>query len=209
MGVIVEAVRQKPSSGLGDARPGGLSSLGLLHAHVRILLVRCSISGDTRVSSAESARAITSPCAAGCGDCNAIIPTMDSFSRVATAATAYFAWVFAAGFVLGTARTLWIEPALGTLTAVLLELPLMIGVSWWACRWMLRRWQPPPGPAAAIGAMAFVLLMAAEAALSLTLAGRTLAEHVARYAELPHQLGLAAQLVFAALPGWLGRRPGR
>ena len=53
--------------------------------------------------------------------------------RVLKAATAYFALVFAAGFVLGTLRTLWLAPALGPMLAVAAELPVMLGVSWLAC----------------------------------------------------------------------------
>ena len=41
----------------------------------------------------------------------------------------YFALVFAAGFVLGTIRTLWAVPWLGVRTAELVELPIMLGVS--------------------------------------------------------------------------------
>jgi hypothetical protein len=41
----------------------------------------------------------------------------------------YFALVFAAGFVLGTVRTLWAVPRLGVRTAELIELPTMLGVS--------------------------------------------------------------------------------
>ncbi|HUG62023.1 MAG TPA: hypothetical protein VMP03_09260, partial [Methylomirabilota bacterium] len=47
---------------------------------------------------------------------------------------------------------------------------------------------------------AFVLLMMAEAALSMALGGRTLSEHIALYAETPHALGLAGQALFAGFP---------
>ena len=42
---------------------------------------------------------------------------------IAKAALLYFAVVFAAGFLLGTVRTLWIAPRLGTRVAELAETP--------------------------------------------------------------------------------------
>lgn len=56
-----------------------------------------------------------------------------------------------------------------------------------------------------MGAIAFLLLMGAEAGLSTLLAGRTLAEHLALYSQLPHQVGLAGQLAFALFP-WIQAR---
>jgi hypothetical protein len=41
----------------------------------------------------------------------------------------YFVVVFAAGFVLGTIRTLWVVPRLGVRTAELMEATIMFGVS--------------------------------------------------------------------------------
>jgi len=126
---------------------------------------------------------------------------------VLTSAAAYFAIVFGAGFVLGVLRTLWLAPAVGPLWAVVIELPVILAVAWLACVRALRRWPLAPTQAAAMGVLAFVLLMAAEAALSLGPGGRSLVEHLALYARAEHQLGLAGQVVFAALP-WLRARAG-
>ncbi len=41
------------------------------------------------------------------------------------AGAAYFAAVFGTGFVLGTVRTLWLVPRLGTRNAELIEAPFM------------------------------------------------------------------------------------
>ena len=120
--------------------------------------------------------------------------------RVLKAATAYFALVFAAGFVLGTLRTLWLAPALVPMLAVAAELPVMLGVSWLACGRVLRRTPLPVTEAAAMGGLAFVLLLLAEAALSTALGALTLRQHLALYAEPANQLGLVGQLAFAAFP---------
>lgn len=120
--------------------------------------------------------------------------------RVLKAAAAYFALVFAAGFVLGTLRTLWLAPAFGPVLAVAAELPVMLTVSWLACGYVLRRMPMPLPEAAWMGSLAFVLLLLAEAALSTTLGSLTLQQHLALYAEPANQLGLVGQVAFAAFP---------
>ena len=118
---------------------------------------------------------------------------------------AYVAAVFAAGFVLGVLRTLVLVPLLGELGAVLVELPVILTIAWLVCARILRRWPLLPQAAAGMCAIAFLLLMLAEAGLSTLLAGRSLVEHLALYAQLPHQVGLAGQLVFAVFP-WMQAR---
>jgi hypothetical protein len=117
----------------------------------------------------------------------------------------YFVAVFSAGFALGVPRTLVLVPRLGPLWAVVLELPVILGVAWLVCTRILR-WRPlSPTAAAGAGAVAFALLMLAEVGLSMLLAGRSMAEHVDLYTQLPHQLGLVGQLMFAVFP-WIQAR---
>lgn len=119
----------------------------------------------------------------------------------------YVAAVFLLGFVLGVPRTLWLAPALGATPAVLIELPLLLGFSWWWCRRLLRQQPLDARERALMGGSALCLLLLAELALSLALAGRSLAGHLALYRETAHQIGLAGQLVFAVLPLGVRRRP--
>ena len=51
----------------------------------------------------------------------------------------YFALVFAAGFVLGIIRTLWIVPRVGARTAELMETPIMFVVIVFAAHWVAER----------------------------------------------------------------------
>ena len=60
--------------------------------------------------------------------------------RTAEAGAAYFAIVFAVGFALGTVRTLFLASRFGEQLAVVMELPIILGASWIACGWVLRRW---------------------------------------------------------------------
>jgi len=125
--------------------------------------------------------------------------------RILLTGTVYVAAVFAAGFVLGVLRTLVMVPLLGEMVAVLVELPVILAVAWLVCTRILRRWPLSPVAAVGMGAIAFLLLMGAEASLSTLLAGRSLADHLALYAHLPHQVGLAGQLAFAVMP-WIQAR---
>ena len=119
----------------------------------------------------------------------------------AGAGIAYFAIVFAAGFALGTVRTLLLAPRIGELSAVLVEIPFMLLVAWLACRWLVRRFAVRPHAAdrLVMGGLGFVLLMVAELLLSLAF-GRSPAEFLAGLAGPAGAAGLAAQVVFGLLP---------
>ena len=125
------------------------------------------------------------------------------------AGVAYFAVVFAAGFVLGALRVLAIAPRIGEIAAVLVELPVILAVSWFACGWIVARFLSGQGAGAllAMGMVAFVLLMAAEASLSVFAFGRTVGEHLDTYRTASGAVGLAGQVVFAFLPLIRGKTP--
>lgn len=128
---------------------------------------------------------------------------MGEARRVLRVAVLYWAIVFALGFVLGTIRVLWIAPALGLMTATALELPVMLAASWIASGWLMRHFGlRAGGEALAAGLLAFVLLMAAECALAVVLAGQSPAQWLAGLAAPHAALGLAGQVVFALLPWW-------
>jgi hypothetical protein len=125
------------------------------------------------------------------------------------AAFAYFAIAFAAGFALGTVRVLAVVPLVGELGAVALELPVMLAVSWLAAGWCVRWFAVPAraGPRLVMGGLAFVLLMLAELGVSVAAFGRSPAEHLATYRNLPALAGLAAQVGFALFP-WVRTMTG-
>jgi hypothetical protein len=86
----------------------------------------------------------------------------------------YFSLVFAAGFLLGTARVFLLIPRLGELYSVFLELPIILSISWVGCQWTVHRFHVKEeiAPRAAMGITAFGLLMFAELALSVFGFGR-------------------------------------
>lgn len=111
----------------------------------------------------------------------------------------YFIGVFALGFLLGTVSTLWLAPVVGDVLAVAIELPMMLAFSWLWCRRLLAGRSLAMGGRAIIGGTAFLWLMLAELSLSLAFGG-TLATHLAALLAPAGLLGLAGQLLFAALP---------
>lgn len=132
----------------------------------------------------------------------------------ARAGAAYFAPVFAAGFALGALRVLVLAPALGETAAVLVELPVMLALSWRAAGWAAARCGAPGrvGPRLVMGGVAFVLLMAAEFALWRAMADGGAGDFLGRYAAPHALLGLLGQLGFAAIPALrlaFGDRRGR
>lgn len=123
-------------------------------------------------------------------------------ARAISAGALYFALLFVLGFLLGTIRVLLIAPRFGEAAAVLLELPVMLAASWLVCRALIMRMALPPLLPLGIvmGATAFLMLITAEWALSLTLFERTLSETAAHYRTLPGAVGLAGQVAFAFFP---------
>lgn len=120
---------------------------------------------------------------------------------IGCAAIVYVALVFAAGFLLGTARVLLIAPRWGELHAVLLELPLMLFLSWLACGLSIRVFGIHGRRAGlAMGATAFALLMAAELAVSMLAFGRSPVEFLGAYGTLTGAIGLAGQIAFGFIP---------
>ncbi len=122
--------------------------------------------------------------------------------HAAKAGLAYFGVVFAAGFLLGTLRVLFLIPRLGESSAVLLELPIMLAVSWMACRWLITRFDVPTALVARLvmGGLAFAVLMTAEVSVSVIGFGRTLSAHLEQYRQFPALIGLAGQIAFAMFP---------
>lgn len=121
----------------------------------------------------------------------------------ANAGAAYFTIVFAAGFGLGVIRTLVLVPRLGDgPLPVLVELPIILGISWLVCRWLLIRLDvvPSAGARLIMGGSAFALLMIAEATLSTLALGRPFATYVGNLIQPAGLLGLAGQLLFGTFP---------
>jgi hypothetical protein len=119
----------------------------------------------------------------------------------AKAGALYAIIVFLIGFLLGTIRVLLLAPHLGETTAVIVEAPIMLTASWFVCGWCVDRLDVRrTAPARSLmGAVAFLVLMSAEAGLGAGF-GRSLLDQLAGYGSLAGAIGLAAQVIFAMFP---------
>ncbi len=122
----------------------------------------------------------------------------------------YFAVVFAIGFALGTLRTVWIAPAIGATAAVLVEVPIILLVSFVVARRIITgALIGSRGEALGAGAVAFAMLMVAEAGLAVLVFGQSFDVWLADLWRGPGIIGLAGQIVFALMPFLVLWRYGR
>jgi hypothetical protein len=128
--------------------------------------------------------------------------------QILKSALLYFALVFGAGFLLGTIRVLLVVPRLCVRTAELIEMPVMIAISFLVARWIIRRFPVPPSTTEriAIGLVALVLLLGAEFTFVLWLQGRTISEYLASRDPVAGTAYLIALGVFAVMPLLVGCR---
>jgi hypothetical protein len=136
------------------------------------------------------------------------MPVKGQGARVLRAGAVYFALVFAAGFVLGPIRVLWLLPRVGERAAELIEMPVMLVVLVLAARWVVRRFGLGRAWAArlGVGLVAFALLVAAELAVVLRLRGLTVGEYLAGRDLVAGSVYAVMLGVFAVMPWVVGRR---
>jgi hypothetical protein len=116
----------------------------------------------------------------------------------------YFVVIFAAAFVLGYIRTRLIAPNWGVWAGLAIELPVILALAWVVCRWLVRKLRVPATTPARLtmGVLALALLLVAEALVAVIGLDQSLAQHLTEYQQPKGMIGLAAQLLFAAMP-WL------
>jgi hypothetical protein len=129
--------------------------------------------------------------------------------QILRAGVFYFTLVFAAGFALGTIRTLWIAPRMkiGARAAELMEAPIMLAASLVAAGWVVRRLEVPfqLSSRLAMGCVALGLMLLAEFALVVRLRGLTLAQYVATRDPVSGTVYYVALGLFAFMPMFVAR----
>lgn len=122
--------------------------------------------------------------------------------QILKAGLLYFAIVLGSGFAFGTIRTLWVAPRVGTRSAELLEMPIMLVVTIVAARWAVLHLAIPTTPSArfTMGGIALVLLLAAEFGLVLWLRGLSIGEYLATRDAVSGTVYCVMLVVFAIMP---------
>ena len=120
------------------------------------------------------------------------------------AALAYFAIVFAVGFLCGPIRMLMLEPMFGATAAVLLEAPILLMAMLYAARFVPRWLQLKPTAMAhlSMGVGALVLVLLADFGVGVSLRELTPGAFVAQFATPAGRVYAALLLAFAFIP-WL------
>jgi hypothetical protein len=128
--------------------------------------------------------------------------------QILKAGLLYFIMVFGAGFVLGSIRTLWIVPRLGTRIAELMETPIMFVVIVVAARWIIRRLAVPSVPSRRLGmgCVGLGLLLAGEFTLVLWLRGVSISEYLATQDPVSGTAYYLMLVLFVVMPLFVGRR---
>lgn len=122
--------------------------------------------------------------------------------QIAKAGVVYFAIVFCAGFVLGTIRTLWVVPRLGARVAELVESPIMLMVTIFAARSVVRLFALPSTLFARIGmgCLALVLMLVAEFGFVLWLRRISIREYLATRDPVAGTVYYVTLAAFAVMP---------
>lgn len=121
----------------------------------------------------------------------------------------YFALIFSLAFAMGVVRVVFLAPRIGAMGAVLLEIPIVLAVSWRLARRLLRHRGLTLAQRAVMGATAFALTLASEVVLARLIGGRSLAAWAAALATPVGMVGLAGQIAFGAAPIFAGRQGRR
>lgn len=127
--------------------------------------------------------------------------------RTFRASLVYFAFVFGAGFALGSIRVPFLVPRMGVRYAELLEMPFMFLAVLVSARYIVSRYQLAPGASVrlSVGLIALALLLAAELLLNTLILRQSLAEYVASRDPISGAAYLFMLGLFAVMP-WLVRR---
>ncbi len=116
----------------------------------------------------------------------------------------YYLIVFSFAFLMGVLRTLAVAPLIGQTKAVLLEVPIVIAVSWVAARLLLRNISFSVVQLMVSGTTAFALTMASEAALAKSLQDQNFTDWATSLVSPLGLVGVVAQLIFAVMPLLVG-----
>lgn len=130
---------------------------------------------------------------------------------IVKAAGLYFALVFGAGFVLGTIRVLWLVPAVGTRTAELLEMPVMLAIVVLSARWVAQRFQIPPTASSRLGmgGMALAMILALDFTVVLWIRGLSFGQYIETFDPVVGTAYFVMLGLFALMPWFVvcARRP--
>lgn len=113
--------------------------------------------------------------------------------------------IFAAGFVLGTVRTVFLLPYMADWQAVLIEMPFILLACWVIIRHVIRHRSIAGGKPVRMmyGATAFATLLLCEWVMVVMMLGQSSSTFFDRLITGAGLIGLAGQLLIVVMPLWV------
>ncbi len=113
--------------------------------------------------------------------------------------------IFAAGFVLGVARTVLLLPYMAEWLAVLIEMPVILLACWMIIKYVIRRQSVTDRKAVRLifGATAFATLLLCEWVMVVMLLEESAMTFFDRLVTGAGLIGLAGQLLIVVMPLWV------
>lgn len=114
----------------------------------------------------------------------------------------YFILVFGAGFVLGTIRVLFMVPVIGSRTAELLEMPVMLVGIIVAARWVVRSLDVPSTVSSRLGmgGMALGLILVLDFTVVLWVRGLSIRQYLEAFDPVAGTAYVVMLGIFAVMP---------
>ncbi len=114
----------------------------------------------------------------------------------------YSLLVFFVAAMLGSIRQTLLVPLFGPVTAVMIELPIILAISWNICGIVLKNVPVVAayGPRLIMGATALACVLLEEMALGTLVFGQSFATFAGQFATAQGLIGLAGQVVFGLIP---------
>jgi hypothetical protein len=127
------------------------------------------------------------------------------------AAIVYFLLVYACGFATGVAREFLVTPRTGLTLALWIELPVMVAASFWAARYVLRRFgiRNHLQDRLSLGLLGLAFLVLAEEIMSWVLRGVSVFTLWAHFSVLAAIANFGGLLLSALMPLMIGIRAVR
>jgi hypothetical protein len=119
----------------------------------------------------------------------------------------YFLIVFGVGFCVGPVRVLLLEPLIGPVAAVSMEMPVLLAAMFLAAKWVPKQVGMIGSPRSYVlmGVGALVLQQVADFAVGITIRGMTASQIFATYMTVQGAIYGLSLIAFAAMP-WIVHR---
>ena len=129
-------------------------------------------------------------------------------SRIIKLGLIYFSLVFAAGFLLGTIRVLFVVPEIGERYAELIEMPIMLFAIYYSARFIVRKVEKGEVVSTYlyVGILSLMILLMFEFTIVLGLQGISIKQYLASRDPVSGAVYVLSLIVYMLMPLLIARR---